>query len=294
MLTSSRPLPLLYNPFLVVILLLLVPSSSAWTSTRYHHHPDAWSASLSFATTTTTRTTSTHRYRQSTSLLLALPAGYQEFGESVIRTAGASCGVEKDEDLTIEWKAGRIIVTVHGTVYVSNPDDDTDEDAVVEEDEGEDDDDDEEEEQSDTVVSNIGDEDAEEDDGEEPTDTPSPPPPPVGVDMTGLARAINAGLDDEDGMGFAIAEVHEIEVTTPGAKDELSGSVMFDAYRGFDVICQQMDTKTKKIRQVEGKLVERNDEFTTINIKGRFKKMKNSTVVSVKLPKAKSEKGGIK
>jgi hypothetical protein len=220
----------------------------------------------------------------------SLPQGYQEFGESAIRTAGASCGVEKDDDLTIEWKAGKIIVTVHGTVFVSNPDDVV-EDAEEEEEADDDDDDDEEEEQSD-IVSNIDDgdvDDAEEnDEGEaEPTDTP----PPVGVDMTGLARAINAALDDVDGMGFAIAEVHEIVVTTPGATDELSGSVMFDAYRGFDVICQQMDTKTKKVRQVEGKLVERNDEFTTINIKGRFKKMKNSTVVSVKLPKAKFEKG---
>ena len=61
--------------------------------------------------------------------------------------------------------------------------------------------------------------------------------------------------------------------------------------KGFDVICQQEDPKTKKVKQVEGRLVERNNEFTIINVKGRVKKMKNSTVLSVKLPKAKKEKG---
>ena len=112
----------------------------------------------------------------------------------------------------------------------------------------------------------------------------------TGVDLTSLARAINEAFND-GGVGFAIAENHEIEVTTPGSPEELQGRVMFEAYKGFDVICQQEDTKTKKVKQIEGKLVERNQEFTVLNIKGRMKKMKNSTVLSVKLPKAKKEKG---
>jgi hypothetical protein len=237
--TSRRPR---YHAFF--ILLFLIQSSSAWTTTKTTNH-------LTFFR------------RQSSSLLLALPEGYQEFGEQVIRRAGASVGVQRDEDLTIDWKEGRIIVSLKGSVFVSTPDE----------------------------------EDCEEEDEEEPTTTTAaatdPPPAPTttatGVDVTRLAKAINVALDD-DGVGFAIAEVHEIEVTTPGASEELSG-IMFESYKGFDVICRQEDSKTKKVKTVEGKLVERNDEFTVINIKGRIQKLKNDTVLSVKLPKAKKEKG---
>jgi len=120
------------------------------------------------------------------------------------------------------------------------------------------------------------------DDQDENEETPS-----TDVDMTALARAINAALDD-DGTGLAIAEAHEIVVTTPGASDELSG-IMFESYKGFDVIVEHQDPK-KKTKRIEGRLVERNDEFTIINIKGRMKKLKNQDVMSVKLPKAKKEK----
>jgi hypothetical protein len=62
-----------------------------------------------------------------TSLTAALPDGYQEFGEHIIQKAGESCGIQKKEELDIEWKAGRIVVTVRGSVYVSNPDDTSEE-----------------------------------------------------------------------------------------------------------------------------------------------------------------------
>ena len=186
--------------------------------------------------------------RFASSTLQVLPEGYQEFGEHIVRRAGESVGIQNDDDMTVEWKTGKIVVTVKGSVYVSNPDDSTDSD----------------------------------DEGQTAE-------PAQGVDVTKLAKAINSYLDD-DGIGLAIAEAHEIEVTTPGASDELSG-VMFEAYRGFEVIAQQQDPKSNKIKQIQGKLVERNDEFTVVNIKGRMKKMKNETVLSVKLPKAKKEKG---
>jgi len=131
----------------------------------------------------------------------------------------------------------------------------------------------------------VGDEDH--DDEEE--DYEEEPVPEGAVDVTTLARAINSALDD-DGVGLAIAEAHEIEVTTPGASDELSG-IMWEAYKGFDVIAQHKDPKKDKIKTIEGRLVERNDEFTVLNIKGRMKKLKNQDVISVKLPKAKIEKG---
>lgn len=215
-----------------------------------------------------------HRWtdHSSTKLHAALPDGYQEFGEKIIRQAGRQCGISKEEDLSIEWKAGRIIVTVHGQVYVSAEDDSIHDENDI--------DDDLEDDPLAAIASMPV---------EEAADN-APSLSPGGVDVTALARAVNAALDD-DGIGLAVAETHEIEVTTPGASDELQGQVMFEAYKGFDVICQQLDPKTKKTKQIEGRLVERNDEFTILNVKGRMKKMKNSTVLSIRLPKAKKEKG---
>ena len=229
-----------------------------------------------------------------TRLFAMLPEGYQEFGEHVIRKAGAECGIVKEDDLTIEWKADRIVVTVRGKVFVSAIEaEEGDEDLVLMEEEEEEDIDDGDDEDS-------ADGDEGEDgllsiddtmmDDSEGTDENTSTSPSRGVDVAALARAINNALDD-GGIGFMIAEAHEIEVTTPGVSDELQGRVMFEAYKGFDVICEQKDVKSNKIKQIEGRLVERNDEFTILNIKGRMKKLENDAVLSVKLPKAKKEKG---
>jgi hypothetical protein len=211
--------------------------------------------------------------KSSSSLFLAdepSPAGgeitssssnFEEVGTRLILEAGAQVGAVEGQ-LEIEWKGGKILVIVHGdNTYVS--------DAKREDDPEE-----------------GSEEDSEEVEGE---DVPAPARVEGAVDVTELARAINAILDD-DGIGLRIAEVHEIEVTTPGASDELSG-IMFESYKGFDVIAQFIDKKTKKTKTVEGKFVEKGDEFTIINIKGRMKKMKNEDVLSLKLPKAKKEKG---
>ena len=113
---------------------------------------------------------------------------------------------------------------------------------------------------------------------------------PTGIDVTQLARTINQVLDEQ---ALEIAEQYSIEVTTPGASDELVGQVMFDAYKGFDVICEFVDPKKKNSKrpQISGRLVERNEDTTIINIKGRMKKIPNENVISVRLPKAKKEKG---
>lgn len=120
-------------------------------------------------------------------------------------------------------------------------------------------------------------------DGDEPSSTST-----KGVDVAEVARAINAALDD-DGVGLAIAEAHSVEVSTPGASDELSG-IMFESYKGFDVLVDYHDKK-KGLTRLEGRLVERNEQHTVINLKGRLKKIPNADVVSAKLPKAKKEKG---
>ena len=66
---------------------------------------------------------------------------------------------------------------------------------------------------------------------------------------------------------------------------------MFEAYKGFDVICRYEDPKKKKVTEIAGRLHDRTDEITVINIKGRMKTIKNESVESIKLPKAKTEKG---
>ena len=228
MLTLFKSSPLLFLPLLLV---LLLPDSLAWTL------PSSLASFRKVTRPIGTRPTSSR-------LFAVLPEGYREYGNQLIYQAASLCGATK-EQIDIAWKGGRIVVTVHGNVYVSNPLD-----------------------ESDSLVDNDG--------------------PSTGVDVTALARAINAALDD-NGTGLAIAEAHEIVVTTPGASDELSG-IMFESYKGFDVIVEHQDPKKNTIKRIEGRLVERNDEFTIINIKGRMKKLKNQDVISVKLPKAKKEK----
>lgn len=247
-----------------------------------------------------------------THLFALLPVDYQEVGNDIILEAARQCGASED-NLKIEWKGGRVVITVHGDVYVSDVEssgedeeeiygDDDIELEYTDEDESDDVDDDGEEADFDNDEDNDGtfqgddiaaDGNAAINDStfsEVSIELESEGVQPRGVDISALARAINIAFDD-GGVGLAIAEAHEIEVTTPGASDELQGPVMFRAYKGFDVLVTFMDPKKKTNKTIEGKLHERNNEFTVINIKGRMKKIKNDMLVSVKLPKAMKEKG---
>ncbi|KAG7373251.1 hypothetical protein IV203_033975 [Nitzschia inconspicua] len=220
-------------------------------------------------------------YSSTTLFMSALSEGYQDFGNYVIiqKVAKEQFGMT-DDQVSVEWKPGRIVVTVRGNVFVSN-------DEEIDEDELED----FEEKEGDFLEDDVefeGEDETEEEEEEKEFDR-TPSASSSGVDVTKFARAINIALDD-DGVGFQIAETHEIEVTTPGASNELTG-IMFQAYKGFEVMTDFQDPKTKKVKTIEGRLVERNDEFTVLNIKGRMKKIKNDMVLSVKLPKAKKEKG---
>jgi hypothetical protein len=253
--TVSMTMTMMLSMRTIAIILLLLPCASAWITAGPVQQQQR-------------RVTSS---RSTTRLLALLPENYQAIGEKLIRDAGVQCGAT---DLEIEWKDGKLKVVVLSDAFLSNTNDGVGEDEV-EEDEVE-----EDEEES--------------DDEEEESDEISLEQQPVvsttttGVDVGALARTINAALDD-GGVGLQIAENHEIEVTTPGAPDELSG-IMWDVYQGFDVICEHRDPKTDKVKKIDGRLQERNSEFTVINIKGRMKKLKNVDIISVKLPKAKKEK----
>jgi ribosome maturation factor RimP len=255
--------------------------------------------SLSSSTSTTTALS-----------MAALPDGYQEYGTFLIQQVAREQFSIPDDTLSIEWKPGRIVVTVRGDVFLSNDSMDGIVENAIEavdynileedmEDNFEDIDDNFEE--NDFAMEEDGKEKEEDGKDEEEKeeydedvddnhDDDTPIAASTGVDVAQLARAINVALDDS-GVGLQIATTHEIEVTTPGASNELSSRIMFQSYQGFEVLTEFQDLKTQKVKTVQGRLVERNNEFTIINIKGRIKKFNNDMVISVKLPKAKKEKG---
>ncbi|CAB9507765.1 expressed unknown protein [Seminavis robusta] len=229
---------------------------------------------------------------------------WKQEGERIITEAAVGAGASP-EMLTIEWKSGRVVVTVDALAYISGEADST----LMEDDDIIDDDDMILDEEGDDMIFEEGEDeliddnqllDEEEDflfedgdlDLEEMGFVEEEGSSSEGVDVVSIARAINAAFEEEGegSLGFNVAVHHSIEVTTPGATDELSG-IMFESYKGFDVILEFHDSKTGKTKKLEGKLIERDDEVTRINERGRMRKFKNELVESVRLPKAKFEKG---
>jgi hypothetical protein len=237
----------------------------------------------------------------------------RDLGEKIIMDAVAlTCGDDVDRTVTIEWKgrggSPRIIVTVDTSDdddYDYDDEDDYDNvaDNMIDNWDGDDDydDDDEDEllENIDDYDNLIGDEDSSLNDV-----------PTSGNLLTRIARGINDAFarDAPDGPGYSIAKIYDIEVTTPPFDGVLRGRRMFDSYRGFDVVVEHYEKKKskkngsvevgveepRKLKTSEGKLVSRDKEAdgnTTINSKGRAVKIKNEDIVTVRLPKAKREKG---
>jgi len=123
------------------------------------------------------------------------------------------------------------------------------------------------------------------------------------VDIGIIAKAINTALEagGEGSLGYDFALQNEIEVTTPGASDILTG-IMFESYRGFDVQVILNDEtiedsksalKKKKKKQsniLEGKLIEKTNQYVAVNQKGRIKRIQNEMIAYVRLPKSKKER----
>jgi hypothetical protein len=195
----------------------------------------------------------------------------QEEGERIICDALIQAGCQQ-ENFNVAWGSESVVVTISGSTFLQDDD--------AEDDDAEDDD--------------AEDDDAEGDDEIGMDDEPlaKETTPTEGFNLVELSRAIHAALDvhDEGSVGWQIGTNYEIEVTTPGAPNELSG-IMFEAYKGFDVMVEFKDPKNNKSKRVDGRLVERNDVFTVINVKGRMSNIRNDMVQSVRLPKAKKEKG---
>lgn len=206
--------------------------------------------------------------RRSTQLDSSPSESLQQEGNELIKEALLQKGCREDQ-FSIEWKADRIVVTVLASTFL-NDEDATDNDSP-----------------DDDAIDNVAPSDEDDEDFLQNDDKSA-----EGFNLVELSRAIQGALDmnDEGSIGWKIGMNYEFEVTTPGASNELSG-IMFESYKGFDVMVDFVDPKKKKNKTIDGRLVERNDEFTIINIKGRMKKIKNDIVRSVKLPKAKKEKG---
>ncbi|GKZ00492.1 hypothetical protein MPSEU_001001700 [Mayamaea pseudoterrestris] len=241
--------------------------------------------------------TKDHHFQSLTRLFAALPTNYQDYGNDCIARAALMVGARVDQ-LDIKWKPGRIVITVSGETQVGI----TNEEYYDEYDEDDDDDGNSDDDMENLDKVDDADVYDEAEDGEDydyeadnldavdmDYDDSSSSSNKI-VDLSMLARAVSDALND-DGLGASIAETHEIEVTTPGASDELVGlsARQFNSYKGFDVSVVYMDDKAQKPKTIQGRLVGREAEITTINIKGRMKKLSNSDVQSIKLPKAKRE-----
>ena len=225
------------------------------------------------------------------------PSDMKSLGEKIIVQAALQSGATESM-IDIQWFPDRIVVNVNkdgeGVILMGDSlDDDLDEiDWEEEDDDGYDEDDFFEEEFDD------------EDDEGSISDSDA-------VDLTLIARTINELLsqDGEDSLAYEIAKLHEIEVTTPEFDNVLRGKVMFESYKGFDVMVEHWEEPKKKkkpkaqkeeppttvlepkLKVTEGKLVGREEDVTLINVKGRVVKIKNDKIEAVRLPKAKREKG---
>ena len=208
---------------------------------------------------------------------------WREPGEAIIREAAIEAGADGD-NLKVEWGPDYITVTIGGdqTACISAMQEDEDDEGV-------------ELDEDDTVDMGIDfdtdmNKEIDQNRNEAENEVKS-----TGPDISLIARAINHALDENDegegSVGYHVATYHSIDVTTPGASNELVGSIMFEAYKGFDVIVEAFDNKKKEDVKIEGKLVERLDDVTIVNLRGRMKKIKNENISSVYLPKAKREKG---
>lgn len=252
-------------------------SRSALTSHHHLHHPNRPTRLYNDVANDGDGNDNVSDTFTAPTMILTLPKDeriWKEEGERIIKSAALekSGDLLKEEDIKIEWKSGKIVVTVANAILKTGAKGEEEEDVEITYD--------------DKLVleaDDIGDDSESEDDLSNEN----------AADVVSIARAINFAFSEEgeDSLAYSIVYHHEIEVTTPGATDALEG-IMFESYKGFNVIVEFIDPKKKdKVKIMEGNLVKRTDEFTVINCKGKRRKFKNDSVINVKLPKAKREKG---
>lgn len=177
-------------------------------------------------------------------------------GERIIRQAAIAAGASNDQ-ISVQWSEGRIVVTIKGAVTMSTDDDDEEENLILED------------ENLDDYVEN--------DDYNMSSG---------GLDISEISKSINKALEEGGEIGDYVSMNHEIEVTTPGISELLHDGII-NSYKGFEVMVETIDKKTRNKQITQGTFMEKNDDSTTLSVKGRIRKLKNSDVLCIKLPKPK-------
>jgi hypothetical protein len=183
--------------------------------------------------------------------------------EKIIKQAAAAAGASP-EQIDIQIKGQRIIVTVKGKATLA-ADYDVHDQYLLEFSEEE------------KVVQNETNENPFENTSLEAEE----------IDIYSVTRSINEALRDSGELGEYISNNFEIEVTTPGVSDVLPEGFI-NSYKGFDILVDTCDKLTGKKQTIQGILVERSEEMTILNIKGRTRKLKNTEIESTRLPKPKT------
>jgi len=174
-------------------------------------------------------------------------------GERIIRQAAIAAGASNDQ-ISVQWSEGRIVVTIKGGVTMSTDDNDDEENLIFEDENLED------YFENDDCMSSGG------------------------LDISEISKSINKALEEGGEIGDYISMNNEIEVTTPGISDLLHDGII-NSYKGFEVIVETIDKKTGNKQIVQGTFMEKNDVSTTLSVKGRVRKLKNGDVLCIKLPK---------
>jgi ribosome maturation factor RimP len=107
------------------------------------------------------------------------------------------------------------------------------------------------------------------------------------IDIYSVTRSINEALRHSGELGEYISNNFEIEVTTPGVSEILPEGYI-NSYKGFDILVDTCDKVSGKKQTIQGILVERSEEMTILNIKGRTRKLKNTEIEYTRLPKPKT------
>jgi ribosome maturation factor RimP len=109
-------------------------------------------------------------------------------------------------------------------------------------------------------------------------------------ELQALNTHLSSFVDEQDEATMEALPPFLLEVSSPGLSSILATDLDFSAFKGFPVTATT--TEPFKDKTVwEGTLVGRDDEFVTINLKGRLVKLPRSIVGEVALPKSKREPG---
>ena len=113
----------------------------------------------------------------------------------------------------------------------------------------------------------------------------------AGVDeLQELNRALSAFIDQSEDETLEALPPFMLEVASPGVGNLIVTDRDYASFKGFPVLVTTSEPFKNK-SEWEGTLVGRDDEFLSLNLKGRPVKIPIGIVVEVALPSAKRESG---